>query len=88
MEKAAAEDLPADEPLYDVTPFTAGIPVNQEYCQNFDMSSFPVLCHETYQTLQGLNPRLTRDMPFPGFLHCMNSVLQMALIDSVFEDGQ
>lgn len=68
---------------------SAGIPVNQEYAQNFDLSSFPLLCSETYQTLQGLlNPRLTRDMPFPGFLHSMNAILQTALIDSVFEDGQ
>lgn len=88
VEKATAEDLPADEPLYDSTPFTAGVPINQEYTQSFDLSGFPLLCQETYQTLQEVNPRLTRDMPFPEFLHSMNAVLQTSIMDSVFDYGQ
>lgn len=90
VEKAVQEDTPLDAPLYDSTPFTSGSAYNQEYAQNYDMSGFPMLCRETYNTLQGLNPRLrlTRDIPFPGFLHSMNSILQTAIIDSVFEDGQ
>lgn len=27
-------------------------------------------------------------MPFPGFLHSMNTVLQTAIIDSVFDEGR
>lgn len=87
-EIATTEDPPMDAPLYDTTPFTAGVALNQEYSQNFDHSGFIPLCQETYTTLQGLNPRLTRDMPFPGFFHNMNTILQVAIIDSVYEDGQ
>lgn len=87
-EKATREDSAQDAPLYDATPFTAGVPFNQEYSQNFDCSGFPVICQETYATLEGINPRLSRDMPFPMFLHNMNCVLQTSLIDAVYEDGR
>lgn len=86
-EMATQEDAPQDAPLYDSTPFTSGVPYAQEYCQNFDFSGFPPLCRETYQTLTGFNPRLTRDMPYPGFFHSMNTLLQTAIVDSVFEEG-
>lgn len=71
-----------------MTPFSAGIPFNQKYNQNFDFSGFPTLCEETYTTLQGLNPRLSRDIPYPGFFHSMNTLLQATIIDSVYDDGQ
>lgn len=86
-EPAIREDPPSDAPLYDMTPFSAGIPYNQEYAQNFDLSGYPTLCEETYNTLQGLNPILARDIPFPGLFHSMNTLLQTALIDSVYDDG-
>lgn len=41
LESASSEDAPLDAPLYDMTPFSAGTPLNQEYFQNFDFSGFP-----------------------------------------------
>lgn len=35
-----------------------------------------------------MNPKLQRDMPYPGFLHSMNTIFQTALIDAVYDDGQ
>lgn len=35
----------------------------------------------------GLNHRLSRDIPYPGFLHSMNTLLQTTIIDSVYEEG-
>ncbi|KAG8274918.1 hypothetical protein J6590_097457 [Homalodisca vitripennis] len=61
IEAAQTEDSPSDAPFYDMTPFTAGVALNQE---------------------------LTRDMSFPGFFHCMNNILQTAVADAVFDDGQ
>lgn len=87
-EKATKEDSAQDAPLYDTTPFTFGGPFNQEYSQNFDCAGFPIICQETYSTMEGLNPRLSRDMPFPMFLHNMSCILQTSLIDAVYDDGQ
>lgn len=67
-EKSLKEDSAQDAPLYDATPFTSGVPYNQEYSQSFDYSGFPIICQETYSTLEGLNPRLSRDMAIPNVL--------------------
>lgn len=82
------EDTPHDEPLYDTTAYTAGHPLFQFYQQNFDLALFEPLCATTYEVLQGLDPKLPRDLPYAGFLHTMGTYVNAALLDSVYENQE
>ncbi|KOC60713.1 hypothetical protein WH47_07709 [Habropoda laboriosa] len=69
-----------DDPMYN---FTQGSrQVFKRKCQNVEHSSFPQLCDATYRQLRGFAPRLQREMPYPIFLHAMNTVLQTWLLDT------
>lgn len=83
---ATEEDTPQDEPLYDTTAYTAGNPLFQFYLQNFDLAGFEPLCATTYEVLQGLDPKLPRDLPYVGFLHTMGTYVNAAVLDSVYDN--
>lgn len=85
---ATEEDTPQDEPLYDTTAYTAGNPLFQFYQQNFDLAGFEPLCSTTYEVLQGLDPKLPRDLPYAGFLHTMGTYVNAAVLDSVYDNQE
>lgn len=85
---ATEEDTPHDEPLYDTTSYTAGNPIFQFYQQNFDLAGFEPLCSTTYEILQGLDPKITRDLPYAGFMHTMGTYVNASLLDSVFDNQE
>lgn len=87
-EIATEEDTTQDEPLYDTTAYTAGNPLFQFYQQNFDLAGFEPLCSTTYEVLQGLDPKLPRDLPYVGFLHTMGIYVNAALLDSVYDNQE
>lgn len=87
-EIATEEDTPQDEPLYGTTAYTAGNPLFQFYQQNFDLAGFEPPCSTTYEVLQGLDPKLPRDIPYVGFLHTMGTHVNAVLLDSVYDNQE
>lgn len=74
--------------MYDTTAYTAGNPLFQFYQQNFDLAGFEPLSATTYEVLQGMDPKLQRDLPHVGFLHTMGTYVNATLLDSVYENQE
>lgn len=85
---AVRESAPSNEPMYDIGPHSAGVAINELYQQNYDYAGYLSTCQVTYETLQGIDPRLSRRMPLSGFLHVMNTYLQTRIIDAVEENQE
>ncbi|KAJ8680573.1 hypothetical protein QAD02_016360 [Eretmocerus hayati] len=52
-------------------------------CHNLDFSNFSLLCRAVWSRLSTINTRLPRELPYVAFLHSMNIVLQLWIIDTM-----
>lgn len=77
----AKKEIVNDDPLWQEGPFGGTHPATRLYSQNYDFSTFPLLCERVYADLEAEEPRLRRQMPFCIFQHSMTSLLNATVID-------
>ena len=81
--RKAKADVAKDDTIWQTGPYSATHPVQRNYSQNADFSTFPILLERTYQDLEMVNPRVRREMPFCAFQHVCTSVLNATIIDHI-----
>lgn len=88
VKPSLTEDVPRDEPLYDIGPHSSMIPDQDCFCQNFEFSGFISLLSETYEKLRGIDPRLHERLPQSMFFHAMSTHLNLDLLETAKSAGQ
>lgn len=81
--RSTTETPPRNEPMYSLDGFSGLMPEHQLRVQNFDFQVFPTLCQDVFMELEGINPRLRRELPFCVFQHAMTETLTTHLITMV-----
>ena len=74
-------DENVEDPLWQLCTYPASIPINMNYSQNIDFSTYPVLLERTFLDLEIVHPTIRREMPFCVFQHVCTSVLNAVVID-------
>lgn len=85
---STTEDAPRDEHMYDIGPHSSMIPDQDCFCQNFEFSGFIPLLSETYEKLQGIDPRLHERLPQSMFYHAMYTHLNLDILETARSAGQ